>query len=743
MCIRSVREAVPQPAKDREEFVVVSASTDGRLADTLPQDGPALAQALELSLADEAPPSSVPGYHIVRRLGAGRFGSVWLAREQNTGKLVAIKFYSRRRGLDWSLLGREVEKLAVLYTSRHIVRLLAVGWDHDPPYYVMEYLASGSLAQKLEQGPLPVHQAVAIATRVAQALVHAHGSGILHCDLKPANVLLDPDGEPRLCDFGQSRLADERSHALGTLFYMAPEQADLKAVPDARWDVYALGALLYHMLCGQPPHKTDDNEQALRLPGTVEERLARYQEIVRQGPRPSAHRRVHGVDGPLADLIDRCLSVDPARRLPNAQAVLDRLVARERYRARRPLIWLGLVLPTALVLALIPFALDALHAAVSTTRSNLIRRALESDVLSANLLADGIERELQHRIQQLEALTEDDEIRAAIREFAAEPLERRGPLFELLDARVQRIEKRLEELHRLDDASWFLQDARGVQRWRSPMSETVDELFNFRDYFHGQAADYPEGQVPADIAPIRRPHLSRPYRSRSSNRYVVALSAPVFDRPADKAASMREVIAVLARSFYLSRLLQDYEDSLRAQGNAEGRKLALLDRRTWSLLAHQWMDDEHLERLDDPVHQLRIDEALIARLAGPSTAGRQPAAPAGQAVPPRLHVDRVDNYRDPVAAFAPREYGGEWLAAFSPIGDTGWIAIVQEPKAPVLRPVEELRERLVRTAAAGIALVTLLVGGSWWMILSRLSDVRPRWWPRRPQAFRTDATLTG
>ena len=199
------------------------------------------------SLAGEAP-SVVPGYRILKPIGEGKYGSVWLAREQNTGKQVAIKFYTHRRGVDWSLLGREVEKLAVLYTSRNIVGLLAVGWDHDPPYYVMEYLENGSLAAKLAEGPLVITDAVRIATRVCQALVHAHGSGVLHCDLKPANILLDQDFEPRLCDFGQSRLADEHSHSLGTLFYMAPEQADLKAVPDARWDVYALGALIYNML---------------------------------------------------------------------------------------------------------------------------------------------------------------------------------------------------------------------------------------------------------------------------------------------------------------------------------------------------------------------------------------------------------------------------------------------------------------------------------------------------------------
>ena len=194
-----------------------STTDDRPVEDTLAQDVESISHAREMSALTGEAPAAVPGYRILKSIGEGKYGSVWLAREQNTGKHVAIKFYTHRRGVDWSLLGREVEKLAVLYTSRNIVGLLAVGWDHDPPYYVMEYLENGSLAARLTGGPLTSTDAVRIATRVAHALVHAHGSGILHCDLKPANILLDQDFEPRLCDFGQSRLADENSHALGTL----------------------------------------------------------------------------------------------------------------------------------------------------------------------------------------------------------------------------------------------------------------------------------------------------------------------------------------------------------------------------------------------------------------------------------------------------------------------------------------------------------------------------------------------
>ncbi|MBI3466765.1 MAG: serine/threonine protein kinase [Planctomycetes bacterium] len=161
------------------------------------------------------PPAQVEGYDIQRCLGAGAFGTVWLATQKSTGKVVAIKFYEHRGGLDWALLNREVEKLALLYTDHDVVQLIDVGWDASPPYYVMEYLERGSLEQLLSRGPLPVSEAVRIVREVAQALVHAHGRGILHCDLKPANVLLDNDWKVRLADFGQSRLSYEQLPALG------------------------------------------------------------------------------------------------------------------------------------------------------------------------------------------------------------------------------------------------------------------------------------------------------------------------------------------------------------------------------------------------------------------------------------------------------------------------------------------------------------------------------------------------
>ena len=252
-------------------------------------------RALQLSLHRSQPPAQVPGYDARKFLGAGAYGEVWVAVDPTTGRQVAIKFYAHRGGLDWSLLSREVEKLAFLSADRYVVQLLDVGWDADPPYYVMEYVERGSLEELLKRrGKLSANLAVDLFRDIAIGLLHAHGKGVLHCDLKPANVLLDQDQKPRLADFGQSRLSHEQTPALGTLFYMAPEQASLNAVPDVRWDVYALGCLLYCMLTGSPPYRNKDAITEIETAADLDERLAKYREVIDRSPRPTAHRSVAG-----------------------------------------------------------------------------------------------------------------------------------------------------------------------------------------------------------------------------------------------------------------------------------------------------------------------------------------------------------------------------------------------------------------------------------------------------------------
>jgi hypothetical protein len=272
-----------------------------------------------------------------------------------------------------------VEKLRYLFSDRYVVQLFEVGWDADPPYYVMEYLENGSLEDLLGKGPLAVDDAVGYFREIAVGLVHAHNKGILHCDLKPGNVLLDHDRRPRLADFGQARLTNEMSPALGTLFYMAPEQADLHATPDARWDVYALGAVMYRMLAGRPPYYRPGR----LADGNLDAQLTAYRKLILTAPRPAAHREVPGVDAELAAIVDRCLEPSPSKRYPNPQAVVTALDAWQLYRVRRPLLRL-----TGCGFALLMGVLAAVGAyvfwtSVFTAERGLVGRALDGNRFAA------------------------------------------------------------------------------------------------------------------------------------------------------------------------------------------------------------------------------------------------------------------------------------------------------------------------------------------------------------------------
>lgn len=693
---------------------------------TLTQDLEAKERAATLSRPREQAPSGVPGYVILRRIGDGAYGSVWLAREQNTGKQVAIKFYTHRRGVDWGLLNREVEKLAVLYTNRNIIGLLDVGWDADPPYYIMEYLEKGSLAGFLSSGPLPPHEAVRIAKSVLHALVHAHGSGILHCDLKPANILLDNDFEPRLCDFGQSRLSNEQYPALGTLFYMAPEQASLTAVPDARWDVYALGALLYHMLTGEPPNRTPENEERIREAGTLEKRLKIYREILEKSPKPSRHSRQRGVDRMLAEVVDRCLRVDPQKRFANAQAVLNAIERRERHRARRPLIGLGVVGPTALLVAMALMFWVAMQQAVETARENVAARAMESDTLSAQLLARSLERELEDRIASLERIADDDGLRDALEAAERSNWTEREAMGRILSKSKLELDEHRGKTGRKPDVSWLFTDSEGFQRWRGPSEPgTLDRNYAYRDYFHGLDREFRPDEPHEGVQPIRKPHISLAFKSTATLQYMTAVSVPVWN------ADHTRVLGIIARTAHLNELLDEYGTLIRGQDKRQdpadvNRIIALVDRRDWKLLDHPWMTPQNMANVTDAeLAKLTLSSGVIDLLSAQNAAttpARAAAAAAADA-----------HYRDPAGQFDHERFGGQWLAAFAPVGPSGWTTIVQERRRDAMRPVNRVHDSLLQHGLLALGVSCVLIPMVWYFVMRGLNDR-----PTRLNAGRAD-----
>lgn len=312
---------------------------------TLRQTEEALAETRGLSVPDgveqkkEAP--KVRGYVLTEFLGQGAYAQVWKAWQERTGKWVAVKVYTQQSGVNWLLLQREVERLTRLDKHPYVVSVLDADLTAQPPYYVTDLLEQGSLERYVNpKDPAPVGQAIEWMRQIAEAMEYVHGKGTLHCDLKPGNVLLDEQGHARVADFGQARILSDAGAALGTLFYMPPEQARLPGEgvqPDVKWDIYGLGATTYAILTGRAPYQESLRER-METSANLTERLKVYREMGQAAP-PARVRDVRGkeIDPDLEAILGRCLETDPARRYGAMNAVLSDLRARDQNRPVSPL----------------------------------------------------------------------------------------------------------------------------------------------------------------------------------------------------------------------------------------------------------------------------------------------------------------------------------------------------------------------------------------------------------------------
>jgi serine/threonine protein kinase/tetratricopeptide (TPR) repeat protein len=329
----------------------------------LPQEGTALPQ--------------IPGYEVEAVLGRGGMGVVFRARHQRLNRIVALKMalagafaapHERER------FQREAEAVAAL---RHpnIVQIHDIGESDGRPYFTMEYVEGGSLAQKLAGTPQPARQAAALAATLAEAMHVAHEGGIVHRDLKPANILLAADGTPKITDFGLARRLDgeagptQSGTPLGTPSYMAPEQAGgkVRAIGPAT-DVYALGAILYEMLTGRPPFRAETAAETV------------LQVIYHEPASPS--RLNAKVPRDLETICLKCLHKDPERRYTTSAALSEDLhrflrgepiVARtaamperigkwvRRHPTQAALLAASLLLAVSLVVGSMRFAIEQAH----------------------------------------------------------------------------------------------------------------------------------------------------------------------------------------------------------------------------------------------------------------------------------------------------------------------------------------------------------------------------------------------
>jgi tRNA A-37 threonylcarbamoyl transferase component Bud32 len=273
-------------------------------------------------LVSPADPGTVDAsgrFEMLGRIGAGNHGVVFRARDRHLGREVAVKRFSHFLADDpraMRRITREVEALARV-SHPHVVTVhdlvhMPDGDGEVTPHLVMELVEGTSLRELLlSHGPSP--RATVAVRGVLDGLAACHRAGILHLDIKPANVLVTPEGGVKIVDFGISRAAsDTTATVAGTPHYMAPEQYDGRA--DERSDVYSVGCLLHECLTGRPPFE-----------GSVAEQLLAH----RQAPRPDLHRLVPGIAPELAAVVTRAMAVDPDERFAGVEQMSAALDAAE------------------------------------------------------------------------------------------------------------------------------------------------------------------------------------------------------------------------------------------------------------------------------------------------------------------------------------------------------------------------------------------------------------------------------
>ena len=206
----------------------------------------------------------IPGYEIIERLGKGSMGLVFKARQTSVDRIVAVKVLLDTLAQNKEFIKRfeREAKIAAKLQHNNIVNAIDAGEVDGNHYFVMEYVEGATIKDELDKNKVFDEKvALKIVIAVAEAMKHAHERGLIHRDIKPENVILTKDGNVKLADLGLARLtADEKwamseaGMAIGTPYYISPEQVRGQVDVDIRADIYSLGATLYHMVTGRVPY---------------------------------------------------------------------------------------------------------------------------------------------------------------------------------------------------------------------------------------------------------------------------------------------------------------------------------------------------------------------------------------------------------------------------------------------------------------------------------------------------------
>jgi len=264
-------------------------------------------------------------YKLIRLLGHGGMGRVFLGQHTTMNRHVALKIVSKEVGRDRDSLERFYGEARAIAQLDHpnIVQAYNVDNEGDRHYIVMEYVDGRDLDEMVEaDGPLGFQRAVDFMRQAAEGLAHAHGRNMIHCDIKPSNLLVNREGTLKILDMGLARLSiggngsgvgEQEQAVLGTVDYQAPEQAMRSDDFDHRADIYSLGCTFYFLLTGRPPFPE----------GTLPERILKHQT---QQPQSIAELRA-GTPPDLIAICSKMMAKDPAERYQSASEIVQVMAA--------------------------------------------------------------------------------------------------------------------------------------------------------------------------------------------------------------------------------------------------------------------------------------------------------------------------------------------------------------------------------------------------------------------------------
>lgn len=638
----------------------------------------------------------VGDYELFQRLGEGAMGVVFMAKHRASDEVVALKLakpdlLEHRLG---AALFRQQAKTERDLKHPHIVPVQGSGEHQGQPFLVMPLMEGGTLAEPDNHARFVDAAArLNLMHSLARALKFAHERGVLHCDLKPENILFDAAGEPRVGDFGLARplgasgVADVGEVRGGTPGWMSPEQANGEPLTTAS-DVFALGRLLQWLAAPQADVTARDadvfGEPDPAAPRSWSPELDwALDAIAWRATRPEPSAR-YGSAGALAEDLERVRNKLAPRGTPTPP--WGRLwYWAQRHPGARNASFVLMPVFAALMLSI-----------AGAQRGELRRAALDMNAYAASGQAAAVLYQLREYADAIERAAADPAVQA----LAHGPRRVPTPASNPGDTEPCRTQNALEDPRPLQPhvgkfSTIFVLDALGCARARisdeGSLPDYVQRTFNWRDYF--------SSAQPESGRPLRETYVRKSYRSSLSQLIKFAVSTPLFEDGKWVGVVTGSMVAAATLDLPRMKRRKTQAQTTVLLGSFEGERLTAGDLPARSQAEYTFLAHPALARGQKVTLPARLATDLKAAFAPESPEARQFELRAA------LPLER-EHYVDPLL-------GDHWLAAFAPVGGTGYVVLVQSRDEVAIRPSLGIWRTAIAFALASTTLLVLY--GCFWV----------------------------